>query len=81
VVEVEWEALIAEREAVKGHPIARESSSVPAAPVESLTGPLRDARRFPSTRWYPVPEAMRTTLGFGICPSFKGHFLSRRAKP
>jgi hypothetical protein len=23
----------------------------------SLTGPFRDARRFPSTRWYPVPEA------------------------
>jgi hypothetical protein len=43
--------------------------------------PLRDARRFPSTRWYPVPGATRTTLGFGICPSFKGHFLSRRAKP
>jgi hypothetical protein len=41
----------------------------------------RDARRFPSTRWYPVPGATRTTLGFGICPSFKGHFLSRRAKP
>jgi hypothetical protein len=42
---------------------------------------LRDTRRFPSTRWYPVPGATRTTLGFGICPSFKGHFLSRRAKP
>jgi hypothetical protein len=38
----------------------------------SLTGPLRDARRFRSTRWYPVPGATRTTLGFGICPSFKG---------
>jgi hypothetical protein len=35
----------------------------------SLTGPLRDARRFPSTRWYPVPRATRTTVGFGICPS------------
>jgi hypothetical protein len=34
-----------------------------------------------TTRWYPVPRATRTTLGFGICPSFKGHFLSRRAKP
>jgi hypothetical protein len=43
-------------------------------------GPLRDAHRFPSTRWYPLPGATRTTLGFGICPSFKGHFLSRRAK-
>jgi hypothetical protein len=42
----------------------------------SLTGPLRDARRFPSTRWYPVPGATRPTLGFGIGPSFKGHFLS-----
>jgi hypothetical protein len=49
-----------------------------------LTPPLRDARRFPSTRWYPVPGTQtptRTPLGFGICPSFKGHFLSRRAKP
>jgi hypothetical protein len=42
------------------------------------TRPLRDARRFPSTRWYLVPGAMRTTLGFGICPSFKGRFLSPR---
>jgi hypothetical protein len=47
----------------------------------SLTGPLRGARRFPSTRWYPVPETTRTTSGFGICLSFKDHFLSRRAKP
>ena len=47
----------------------------------SLTRPLRDTRRFPSTRWYSVPGATRTTLGFEICPSFKGHFLSRRAKP
>ena len=47
----------------------------------SLTRPLRDARRFPATRWYPVLGATRTTLGFGICSSFKGHFLSRRAKP
>jgi hypothetical protein len=23
----------------------------------SLTGPSRDARRFPSTRWYPIPRA------------------------
>jgi hypothetical protein len=45
----------------------------------SLTRPLSDARRFRSTRWYLVPEATRTTLGFGICSSF--HFLSRRAKP
>ena len=47
----------------------------------SLTRPLRDAHRFPSTRWYPVPGATRTTLGFGIRPSFKDPFLSRRAKP
>jgi hypothetical protein len=47
----------------------------------SLTGPFRDARRLPSTRWYPVPRATRTTLWFGIRPSFKGHSLSRRAKP
>jgi hypothetical protein len=37
----------------------------------SLTGPLRDARRFPSTRWYLVLGTTRTALGFGICPSFK----------
>jgi hypothetical protein len=33
----------------------------------------RDAHRFPSRRWYPVTGATRTTLRFGICPSFKGH--------
>jgi hypothetical protein len=27
-----------------------------------------------TTRWYPVPGATRTTLGFGICPSFKAIF-------
>jgi hypothetical protein len=42
-------------------------------------GPFRDARRCPSTRWYSVPGAARTTLGFGMRPSFKRHFLSRRA--
>jgi hypothetical protein len=47
----------------------------------SLTRPLRDARRFPSTRRYPVPGATRTPLGFGIQPSFGGHFLPRRANP
>jgi hypothetical protein len=47
----------------------------------SLTRPLPAARRFPSTRLYSEPGATRTMLGFGICPSFKGHFLSRRAKP
>jgi hypothetical protein len=46
-----------------------------------LTRPLRDARQFHSTRWYPVPGATRTPLGFGICPSFKYHSLSRRAIP
>ena len=45
----------------------------------SLTGPLRDARRFASTRWCPVPGATRTTSGFGICPSFKDHLC--RAVP
>jgi hypothetical protein len=43
----------------------------------SLTRPFRDARRFPSTRWYLVPGATRPTLGFGICPSSKGHSLCR----
>ena len=47
----------------------------------SLTGLFRDARRFPSTRWYTVPGATRTALGFGICPSFKGDSLSPHAKP
>ena len=47
----------------------------------SLTRPLRDGRRFPSKGWYPVPRATRTTLGFGVRPSFKDHSLSRRAKP
>jgi hypothetical protein len=28
-----------------------------------------------------VPGATRTTSGFGICPSFKDHLLSRRTKP
>jgi hypothetical protein len=32
----------------------------------SLTRLLRDARRFPSTRWYPVPGATRTPLGLGF---------------
>jgi hypothetical protein len=41
-----------------------------------LTGPLRDARRFPSTRWCPVPGTTRTTPGFEICPSFNCQFLS-----
>jgi hypothetical protein len=46
-----------------------------------FTRPFRDARRFPSTRWYPVPRDTHTTLGFGTCPSFKGHSLSPRAEP
>jgi hypothetical protein len=46
-----------------------------------LTGPLRDARRFPSTRRYLDPGTTRTTLGFGICLSFKDHSLSPCAKP
>jgi hypothetical protein len=47
----------------------------------SLTRPLRDARRFHSTRWYLVPGATRTPRKFGICLSSKDHSLSRRAKP
>jgi hypothetical protein len=34
----------------------------------SLTGPFRDARRFPSTRLPPVPGATRTPRVFGIFP-------------
>jgi hypothetical protein len=40
----------------------------------SLTRPFRDARRFPSTRLYPVPRATRTTRKCGICPPFKDQF-------
>jgi hypothetical protein len=32
----------------------------------SLTRPFRDARRFPSTRWYLDPGAAQTMLGFGF---------------
>ena len=45
---------------------------------DELTRLFRDARRFPSARWYPVPRATRTTRESGICPSFKDHFLSAR---
>jgi hypothetical protein len=46
----------------------------------SHTRPFRDARRFPSTRLYPVLTCAQTTREFGIRPSFKEHFLSPRAK-
>jgi hypothetical protein len=46
--------------------------------VGSLTRPFRDARRFPSTRLYPVPRATRTPRKCGRCPSFKDHSLSPR---
>jgi hypothetical protein len=58
-----------------------ESIALGVSGERSLTRPLRDARRFPSTRLYPVSGTTRTTLRFGICPSFKDHSLSRRAKP
>jgi hypothetical protein len=45
----------------------------------SLTRPSRDARRFPSTRWYLVLTSTRTPRKFGICPSSKEHF--RRTSP
>ena len=32
-------------------------------------------------RSYSEPRATRTPRTFGMCPSFKGHFLSPRAKP
>jgi hypothetical protein len=47
----------------------------------SLTRPFRDARRFPSTRLYPVLRATRTPRKPGRCPSFKGQFMPPRAKP
>jgi hypothetical protein len=39
------------------------------------------SRRPPISLYTMVPWATRTTLGFGICPSFKDHSLSPRAKP
>jgi hypothetical protein len=47
----------------------------------SLMRSLRGARRFPSTRWYPVPGLRVRRWDMEVCPSFKGHFLSPRAKP
>jgi hypothetical protein len=47
----------------------------------SLTRPFRDARRFPSPQDCSPYGWPRSTRTFGICPSFKHHFLSRRAKP
>jgi hypothetical protein len=40
------------------------------------TRPLRNVRRLPSTRWYPVLTRTRSPRVYGICPSFKGHSLS-----
>ena len=48
---------------------------------DSERGRYVTSRRFPTTRRYFVPGATRTTLGFGICPSFKERFLSHRAEP
>ena len=47
----------------------------------SLTGPLRNTRDFPQHDGTSYRVATRTPLGSGVCPSFKGHSLSRRAKP
>ena len=44
-------------------------STVGISGGRSLTWPLRDARRFPSTRWYPVLTCTRTPRQFGICRS------------
>ena len=48
---------------------------------EMSSRPFRDARRFPSTRLYRVLRCTRTPRKLGLCPSFKGHSLSPRAKP
>jgi hypothetical protein len=45
----------------------------------SLARPFRDARRFPSTRWWPVPGATRTTLGLGFV--HRSRDILCRAKP
>jgi hypothetical protein len=45
---------------------AMEKSRIVAVGISgggSLTGPLRDARRFPSTRWFPVPEGYAYAVG------------------
>ena len=47
----------------------------------SLTRPFRDARSFLSPRLWPVLTWTRTPRKFGVCPSFKDHFLPPRAKP
>jgi hypothetical protein len=47
----------------------------------SLTRPFRDARRFLSLYMLvPGLTYTRTARKSGICPSFKGHFLSPRAQ-
>ena len=48
---------------------------------KSLTGAV--SRRPPvplDTMYYPVPRATRTKRVFGVCPSSKGHSVSRRAQ-
>jgi hypothetical protein len=47
----------------------------------SLTGPFRDARRFPSIRWCPIPRDTRTSLGFGIRPRVQGPFSVGPCRP
>jgi hypothetical protein len=48
---------------------------------DELMPPFPHLRRFPSTRLKPVPRATRTPRKVGLCPWFKEHFVSRRAKP
>jgi hypothetical protein len=40
----------------------------------SLTGPLRDARRFPSTRWFPVPGGYAYDVGVWDLSIVQGPF-------
>jgi hypothetical protein len=40
----------------------------------SLTGPFRDARRFPSTRWYPVPGGYAYDVGVWDLSIVQGAF-------
>jgi hypothetical protein len=37
--------------------------------------------RFATPAGFPLRDGTPYDVGVGICPSFKGHFLSRRAKP
>jgi hypothetical protein len=59
-------------------PVCTDETKIGISGGRSLTGAV--TRRPPISLYTVVPGATCTTLGFGGCPSFKGHSLSRRAK-